>query len=116
MGSGHKPNAFIAQIEARKDAEWYSVLQRTYEVDLIAHIISCAEDFQVDPDTAEKCICGYLETRTEIADMVLDAINIDNDSEFLVPKRDIAWKLKDVLGPALWYKYKKCFPMVKEYW
>lgn len=116
MGARNKPNHFIAAIEARKDAEWSGVVTRTEEIDLIAHIFSCADDFQVGPGRAEKCLCGFLESKQDIANMVIEAIDVDNDNEFLVPKRDIAWKLKHTLGPELWEKYKGFFPMVKDYW
>ena len=116
MSGGRKPNPLITAIEARKDAEWSGVVTRTEEIDLIAHIISCADDFQVGPGRAEKCLCGFLETRTDVAEMILSAIDVDGDKEFLVPKRDIAWKLKNTMGPELWEKYKGFFPMVKEYW
>ena len=115
MGS-NKPNPFIAAIEARKDAEWQGKVDRLYELDLIAHIISCADDLQVGPGRAEKCLCGFIEARMDLAQMVVDAIDIDHDNEMLVPKRDIAWKLKNTLGPDLWEKYKGFFPLVKEYW
>lgn len=114
--SAKKPNPFIAAIEAKKDAEWSGIVSRTEEIDLIAHVMACAEDFKVGPGRAEKCLCGFLETKMDIANMVIQAVDVDNDEEFLVPKRDIAWKLKHIMGPDLWDKYKGFFPMVKDYW
>ena len=116
MAGGNKPNPFIAAIEARKDAEWAGVVTRTEEIDLISHIIACAEDFKVGPGRAEQCLCGFLETKMDVSKMILEALDVDNDKDFLVPKRDIAWKLKHTLGPELWEKYKGFFPMIKEYW
>ena len=115
-----KPNPMLAAFEARIRAEEQLSAQRTFdinsEIDLIAHIISCAEDFQVGPGRAEKCLCGFLESKLDIAQLVTDAIKVDGDKEFLQAKRDIAWKLKATLGPELWDKYKSMFPMVQEYW
>ena len=115
-----KQNPMLEKLEARIRAEEQEKARGTFatnsEIDLIAHIISCADDFHIGPGRAEQCICGYLETKMDIAKLVTDAIEVDGDDEFLVPKRDIAWKLKETLGPALWEKYKGFFPMVQEYW
>lgn len=120
MAGGKKPNPMLEKFEAKIRAEEQAKARDQFdtnsEVDLIAHIISCADDFQVGPGRAEQCLCGYLETKMDIAKMVTEAIEIDHDNEFLVPKRDIAWKLKNTLGPKLWEKYKGCFPLVQEYW
>ena len=120
MAGGSKPNPMLAKLEAKirseEQARARAQFKTNSEIDLIAHIISCAEDFKIGPGRAERCLCGYLETKMDIAKMVTDAIDVDRDDEFLVPKRDIAWKLKNTLGPDLWEKYKGCFPLVQEYW
>lgn len=120
MAGGNKPNpmlaAFEAKIRAEEQAKARDQFETNSEIGLVAHIISCAEDFKVGPGRAERCLCGYLETKMSIAKMVTDAIDVDHDDEFLLPKRDIAWKLKDTLGPELWEKYKGFFPIVQEYW
>ena len=120
MSSGSKPNPMLAKLEAKIRAEERAKARYQFdtnaEIDLIAHIISCSEDFQIGPGRAEKCLCGFMETKMNIANMIIQSIDGDNDNEFLVPKRDIAWKLKSIMGPELWEKYKDFFPMVKEYW
>ena len=120
MTGGSKPNPMLAKLEAKirseEQAKARFQFETNAEIDLIAHIISCSEDFKIGPGRAEKCLCGYMETKLDIAKMIVDSIDVDHDDEFLVPKRDLAWKLKSILGPELWDKYKDFFPMVKEYW
>ena len=120
MAGGSKPNPVLAKLEAKirseEQAKARAQFETNSEIDLIAHIIACADDFKIGPGRAERCLCGYLETKMDIAKMVTDAIDVDKDDEFLVPKRDLAWKLKHTLGPELWEKYKGFFPMVREHW
>ena len=120
MAGGNKPNPMLEKFEAKIRAEERAIATAQFntnsEIDLIAHIIACAEDFQVGPGRAEQCLCGYLETKMDIAKMLTDAIVVDHDTDFLQPKRNIAWKLKHTLGPELWEKYKGFFPLVHEYW
>lgn len=120
MAGGSKPNPMLEKLEAKirleEQAKARAQFNTNSEIDLIAHIISCADDFNIGPGRAERCLCGYLETKMDIAKMITDAVDVDDDDEFLLPKRDIAWKLKNTLGPVLWEKYKGFFPMVQEYW
>ena len=120
MAGGSKPNPMLAKLEAKIRSEEKAKSRAKFdtisEIDLIAHVISCADDFKIGPGRAERCLCGYLETKMDIAKMITEALDVDHDDEFLVPKRDLAWKLKSILGSELWDKYKDFFPMVKEYW
>ena len=109
-----KTNPLLASYEARLETRYQARLSINSEIDLIAHLISCNEDLKVGPGRAEKALNGFLETKLQVAEEIL--ADSKSDKELLHTKRDIAARLKQILGPENWLKYQEMFPLLQEYW
>lgn len=107
-----KQNPLLAAFEAKLEAQYQLQLDINSEIDLIAHLISCNEDLKVGPGRAEAVLNGFLESKMD----VVGAIVADDDKELTYSKYKIAQRLKKILGPENWVKYRECFPLLKEYW
>ena len=116
MAGQNKQNPLLAAFEAKLEAEYMLRFKRREEISLIAHILSCHEDFGAGPGRAEKCICGYLESQQEVAEAILAETKEDPLHEFPKIQRDLAKTLKSIMGPDLWKKYQYLFPMLQFYW
>ena len=116
----NKQNSLLAKYEAKAKAEaraeYEGQLVRNTEIDLIAHLFSCADLYNIGPGRAEPCLLEYDRAKMDIAKMIVEAVDVDGDEDLCMPKRNIAWKLKHILGPTLWEKYKWLFPIVRDYW
>lgn len=112
MKKGRKINPMLASFEAKLEARYQQQLEVNSEIDLIAHLLSCNEDFKVGPGRADVAINGFLESKMDLVDTVLN----DEDKELLHSKYTIAKRLKQILGPENWEKYKCLFPLLEEYW
>lgn len=113
-GKKNKQNPLLASFEAKLEQRYQARLDVNAEIDLIAHIISCNEDFQVGPGRAPKAINGFLETKLEIAESTL--ADSKDDPDLWKTKRDVAKRLKQILGPENWKKYQYMFPLLEDFW
>lgn len=115
-----KQNKLLAELEAKAGAKANAIyelrLASLNEIDLITHLISCHEDLGVGPGRAEKCLNGFLETKMDVANAIINEADEDEDGEFLLTQRDLAKLLKSILGPEAWERHKTKFPMLKEFW
>lgn len=107
-----KQNPLLAAFEAKLKAQYQLQLDINSEIDLIAHLISCNEDLKVGPGRAEVVLNGFLESKMDI----VEAVVADDDKELTYSKYKIAQRLKQILGPENWVKYRENFPLLKEYW
>ena len=101
---------------AALEAKYQGRLECQHEMDLIAHMISCHEDLGVGPGRAEKCLTGFLESKLDVANAIVNESEEDEDDEFLITQRDLAKLLKSIFGAAGWERHKTKFPMLKEFW
>lgn len=111
-GRKNKQNPLLAQYEAKLEARYAARLDVNAEIDLIAHLLSCNADLKVGPGRAERVLNGFLESKMDIVDVVLN----DEDKELVYSKYQIAQRLKQILGPENWKKYCVHFQLLKEYW
>lgn len=108
---GVKANPMLALFEAKLEAKHEARLKINEEINLITHLISCHEDLQVGPGRAEKVLNGFLETKVDIVKTILkDTDDVEYSMHVLVRR------LKQVMGPENWEKYKVFFPSLREFW
>lgn len=105
-------NPLLAAYKARLEADYASRLNFNSEIDLMAHLLSCDDDLQVDFDEAEKVLNGFLESKMDVVQAVIQ----DTDKELVYTRYDLARRLKQILGPDNWKKYCKHFALLSEYW
>lgn len=112
---GKKPNAFLQELERKYDSKYKALydiqLDIHSELNLMAHIIACDDDFELDEEKAGQILNGFLETKLQIADSI-----VSDDKDLVYSKYDIARRLKQIFGPEGWKKYCQFFPLLKEYW
>lgn len=111
-----KPNPLLAQFEAKFQAEYSHKVAIHNEIDLIAHLLSNHEDLGVGPGRAEASLNGFLESKMEIAQAIVDESTDDTKGEFCKTQRDLAKMLKGILGADAWSRCKVLFPTLKDYW
>ena len=115
-----KPNTLLAQYEARAKAiaraEYDAKLDIHAEIDLMAHLLSIHEDLGVGPGRAEKSLNGFLESKMDIAQAIVDETTDDSQGEFCKTQRDLAKSLQGILGSEAWERCKYLFPTLRDYW
>lgn len=108
---GVKSNPLLAMFEAKLEAKHEARLKINEEISLITHLISCHEDLKVGPGRAEKVLNGFLETKVDIYKVIAGDTDDYEYSMYVLVRR-----LKQIMGPENWEKYKVFFPSLKEFW
>lgn len=111
-------NAFLAKLQAQAQAKADIKAQTHVEMDLIALLLFLNEKFQVGPGRADGCVNDFLAWKIEIAEAIDKEWREDQSKqkEIVVVKRDLAKRLKEILGPSSWEKCKTLFPLLRDYW
>ena len=119
-GPSRKPgqNAFLANLQAQAAAREAPRTEAHVEVDLIAMLLAVHDDLQVGPGRSPGLVNTWLAWKLEIAEAVLKELREDQSKkkELLIVKRDLAKRIKEILGPEGWEKYKTLLPLLQEYW
>lgn len=113
-----KQNPFLAQLQAQAEAKADLKAQAHVEMDLIAMLLMVNDKFQVGPGRADGCVNDFLEWKLDIAEAIDKEWTEDQSKqkEIVVVKRDLAKRLKEILGPEGWEKCKTLLPMLRDYW
>ena len=113
-----KQNAFIAQLRAQAQEKEAIKSQMHVEIDTIAMILAANSALQVGPGRSGKLMNDFLAWKMDIADAIVKELDEDQSKqkELIVVKRDLATRVKAVLGPDNWEKYKTLLPLLSEYW
>lgn len=113
-----KQNSFLLQLQAKADARAADKVKVHVEIDTMALLLAAHEALQVGPGRADKLLNAYLAWKLDIAEEIVKELDEDlsKTKELIVVKRDLAKRLKDILGPAGWEKAKTLFPFLREYW
>lgn len=113
-----KQNPFLAKLKAEAAAKESFKTQAHVEIDTMAMLLAAHERLQVGPGRASGLVNDFLAFKMEIADELLKELDEDKSrkKEVVVLRRDLAARLKEILGKEGWEKYHTLFPFVKDYW
>lgn len=113
-----KKNAFLAKLEAQAAAKQAVKTEAHVEIDTMAMLLAVNGRLQVGPGRADGVVNDFLEWKLEIAEAIIKELSEDQSKkkELLIVKRDLAQRLKEILGREAWEKRKTLFPFLKEFW
>lgn len=113
-----KQNAFLAKLQAQAQARESVKTSAHVEIDTIAMLLMVHDRLQVGPGRADGCINDFLAWKIEIAEAITKELEEDQSKkkELLIVKRDLAKRIKEILGPVTWETRKTLFPMLRDYW
>lgn len=106
----NKPNPVLAKYKAKLEREYRGRLQRNSEIDLIAFLIAANERLQVGPGRAGDILVEVLDTKMQIASRF-----VEDDPDLLYTRYQLAKRVKAILGPENWKKYRELFPLLQEF-
>lgn len=115
---GKKQNAFLAGLQAKADAKAAARTTAHVELDLIALLMASHDELKVGPGRASGLVNSFLCYKMEIAEAMIEELDEDKSKkkEIIVLRRNLAARLKEILGREGWEKYKTQFPFLREYW
>lgn len=113
-----KSNPFLDKLKAQADAKAAMKTSAHVELDTIAMLLAVNERLQVGPGRAPGLVNSYLDYKKEIAEAILKELDEDQSKkkEIVVLRRDLAVRMKEILGKEGWEEYKTLFPFLKDYW
>ena len=113
-----KRNAFLAKLEAQAAARQSVKTEAHVEIDTMAMLLAVNDELQVGAGRAGKVVNAFLAYKMEIAEAIVTELDEDQSKkkELIVVRRDLAARLKEILGQENWEKYKTLFPFVRDYW
>ena len=113
-----KKNAFLAKLQAQAEAKEAVKTSAHVEIDTIAMILMLRDVFKCGSGRAGTAINSFLAYKMEIAEAITKELNEDKSKkkEIIIVRRDLAARIKEILGRESWEKYKTLFPFLREYW
>lgn len=113
-----KQNAFLAKLQAQAQAKAAIKTEAHVEIDTIAMLLAVHDICGVGAGRASKVVNSYLSYKIEIAEAMLKELDEDQTKvkEIVVVRRDLAKRLKEILGQEGWEKYKTLFSFLRDYW
>lgn len=84
----------------------------------MAMLLAAHDRLQVGPGRAPGLVNDFLAYKLEIAEAIvkeLDEVQ-SKRKELVVLPRDLAVRMKEILGPDGWEQYKTLFPFLRDYW
>lgn len=115
---GQQQNAFLNKLKAQAAAKESLKTEAHVEIDTMAMLLSVHDRLKVGPGRAPDLVNDFLEWKLEIAEAITQELaeDLSKHKELVIVKRDLAKRVKEILGPEGWEKYKTLFPMLREYW
>ena len=113
-----KKNAFLEKLKAQAAANESVKTQAHVEIDTMAMLLAVNEELNVGAGRAGFVLAAYLAAKMDIAKAItdeLDEIQIGK-KEIIRTRRDLAKRIKEILGKENWEKYKTLFPFLREHW
>lgn len=113
-----KRNAFLDKLQAQAAARQSVKTEAHVEIDTIAMLLAVHDVCQVGAGRSGKVLNDFLAYKLEIAEAIIKELDEDQSKkkEIVVLRRDLAVRLKEILGKENWEKYKTLFPFVRDYW
>ena len=113
-----KKNPFLAKLQAQAQAKEAVKTEAHVEIDTIALLLSVHDVCQVGAGRASTLLNSFLAYKIEIAEEIIKELDEDKSKkkEIIIVRRDLAKRLKEILGKDGWEKYKTLFPFLRDYW
>lgn len=113
-----KKNDFLAKLQARAEAKANVKIEAHVEIDTMAFLLAVNERLKVGPGRAPGLLNDFLAFKLEIAEAIIKELDEDQSKvkEIVVLRRDLAVRMKEILGPDGWEEYKTLFPFLRDYW
>ena len=113
-----KQNAFLANLQAQADAKAAIKIEAHVEIDTMAMLFAAHDRLKVGPGRSPGLLNDFLAWKLEIAEALLKELDEDKSKkkEIVVLRRDLAARVKEILGEEGWERYKTLFPFLREYW
>ena len=104
----------LAQAQAREALK----TEAHVEIDIIAMLLSAHDICGVGAGRASKVVNSFLAYKVDIAEAIVKELDEDQSKkkEIVILPRDLATRLKEILGQEGWEKYKTLFPFLRDYW
>ena len=113
-----KQNAFLAKLQAQAQAREAVKTEAHVEIDTMAMLLMVHDVYGSGPGRSGKAVNSFLAYKMEIAEAIVKELDEDKSKhkEIIVLRRDLAARLKEILGKEGWEKYHTLFPFLKDYW
>lgn len=113
-----KKNAFIAKLQAQAQAKEAVKTEAHVEIDTMAMLLAAHDCLKVGPGRAPGLVNDFLAYKLEIAEAIVKELDEDKSKkkEIVILRRDLAARLKEILGQEGWEKYHTLFPFLRDYW
>ena len=113
-----KRNAFLAKLQAQAAAKEAVKTEYHVEIDTMAMLLAVHDICGVGAGRASKVVNSYLAYKLEIAEEIVKELDEDQSErkEIIIVRRDLAARLKEILGKDGWEQYKTLFPFLRDYW
>ena len=111
-------NAFLAKLKAEAAAKEAVKTEAHVEIDTIALLLSAHDVCKVGSGRASTLLNSFLAYKIEIAEEIIKELDEDKSKkkEIIILRRDLAVRIKEILGKEGWEKYKTLFPFLRDYW
>lgn len=109
-----KQNAFLAKLQAQAARKEAVKTEAHVEIDTMAMLLATHDCLKVGPGRAPGLVNDFLAYKLEIAEEIVK--EMDDYKEILLLRRDLAARLKEILGKEGWEKYHTLFPFLRDYW
>ena len=113
-----KQNAFLAKLQRQAQAREAVKTEAHVEIDTIAMLLAVHDRLEVGPGRAPGVVNDFLAYKLEIAEVIVKELDEDHSKhkEIIILRRDLAARLKEILGREGWEKYHTLFPFLRDYW
>jgi hypothetical protein len=113
-----KKNAFLMQMQAKADKKASAKTEAHVEIDTMAMLLAIHDICQVGSGRAGKVVNSFLAYKMEIAEAIIKELDEDKSKkkEIIILRRDLAARMKEILGKEGWEQYKTLFPFLRDYW
>ena len=113
-----KKNAFLMQMQAKADKKASARAEMHVEVDTMAMLLAIHDTLEVGKGRSPMVLNSFLAYKIEIAEEILKEISEDQSKkkEIILVRRDLAARMKEILGKDGWEQYKTLFPFLRDYW
>lgn len=111
-------NAFLAKLQAQAQAKEAQKTDANVELDTMAMLLAAHDVLQCGPGRADALVNAFLAYKLEIAEDVHKELSEDlsKKKELVIIKRNLAYQLREILGPEAWEKRKPLFPFLRDFW
>ena len=113
-----KKNAFLENLKKQAQEKESAKTKAHVEIDTMALLFSTHDVCKVGSGRASTLLNSFLAYKMEIAEEIIKELDEDQSKkkEIVKLRRDLAARLKEILGKDGWEEYKILFPFCRDYW